>query len=906
MGCQVTRLVHSGEEALRACEEQTPDLFLVDLGMPGPVDGLEAARAVAERFSIPVVFATSHGNEDRLRLSAECDPSGYIALPLQQDIACATIRLALEKRGRSRDVARSERQFRNLLDHTFDWEFWLLPEGSFSYVSPSCERISGYSPQEFLNDPDLFAGIVHPEDRSRLDETWRFGNETDTVTHLDFRIVTKNGAIRWLSLYCRPLYDRTGRLLGRRGSARDVTERRRLEDEVRQHRDQLEEMVRERSQWLAEANRDLELQLDEMKRVEARLRQREQELLESENRLRSMYDAAPNVAFILLDTGGAGARVTEFSPGAENLSGYRREKIVGQPFHQLFEEGDRESVKNLLDRLCSDGSGFSGEMALSRKSGKRFHAFLSLTPIRDARNNLSAFLAVAIDITIRKNYERALGESEENVRAILDASAMVAMLATTEGRVLAINRQGAELFGVDHHQVLGQSVYDFFPSSIAEHYRSGTEEVLAGGQACRFQSEHEGRLLSIQVAPVKDREGGVVRLAVLAQDISREIDLERRLQHAQRMEALGTLAGGIAHDFNNILSPILGYTEIAMEVIPSDSRAQRMLRHVLTAAGRARELVQHILSFSRRAETEKRPLQVQVVAKEALKLLRASIPSTISIRTEYNADSTAIMADAAEIHQIVMNLCTNAYYAMRDDGGTLFVGIDEVDLEDPFSVCGAKIPPGRHLRLRISDTGKGIEPDIANKVFEPYFTTKEKGEGTGMGLAMVHGIVTDHEGCIALNSEVGVGTTFDVYFPVLAEPGQVQTEVPEVVTPRGTERIMFVDDERDIVNMAGTMLANLGYEVETFTDSASAWEAYERDPEAWDLVLTDHTMPHMTGAELARKILRLTPDEPVILCTGFSEMIGEEQALSMGIRAFLLKPLRMADLAGTIRAVLEE
>jgi signal transduction histidine kinase len=380
---------------------------------------------------------------------------------------------------------------------------------------------------------------------------------------------------------------------------------------------------------------------------------------------------------------------------------------------------------------------------------------------------------------------------------------------------------------------------------------------------------------------------------------------ERQLQQVLKIQAIGTLAGGIAHDFNNILFPIVGYTELTMDEVPDDSVAHNNLEEVLKAAHRAKDLVQQILTFSRQSGQERKPVKVQLIIKEALQLLRASIPASIEIINKIDDNCHPVMGDATQIHQVIMNLCTNAYQAMQDKGGTLEVNLSEVYIGYEETAKKIGMQPGKHLQLLVRDDGCGMDAVVLGRIFEPYYTTKEQGKGTGLGLSVIHGIVKNHRGDISVTSSPGKGTTFKVYLPI-TEDAEIANELePSNGTVKGNERILLIDDEEQIVSMEQQMLENLGYEVTARTDSTEALKEFSLQPQNFDLVITDMTMPQMTGDELAQKLLNIKPDIPVILCTGFNEDITEEKALSMGIQKFVMKPVIKNDLATTIRTVLD-
>ena len=381
---------------------------------------------------------------------------------------------------------------------------------------------------------------------------------------------------------------------------------------------------------------------------------------------------------------------------------------------------------------------------------------------------------------------------------------------------------------------------------------------------------------------------------------------ERQLQQVMKLQAIGTLAGGIAHDFNNILFPIVGYTELTMDDLPEDSQAHQNLEEVLKATNRAKELVQQILTFSRQSGKERKPLKVQYLIKEVLKLLRATIPTSIEIISRIDKNCGAIMGDPTQIHQVIMNLCTNAYHAMQDIGGRLEVSLEEIDLSYQEATERVGMKHGRHLRLTVKDSGHGMEPEVLERIFEPYYTIKKQGKGTGLGLSVIHGIVKNHGGDISVNSRPGIGSTFSVLLPVIDDVDIVTEENKSPATTKGHERILLIDDEEQIIDIGQRLLERLGYKVTCKTDSQEALEEFAAQPERFDLVITDMTMPKLTGDQLARKMMEINPRVPVVLCTGFNETIDEEKALAMGIEKFIMKPMVKDELANTIRTVLDE
>jgi signal transduction histidine kinase/CheY-like chemotaxis protein len=415
------------------------------------------------------------------------------------------------------------------------------------------------------------------------------------------------------------------------------------------------------------------------------------------------------------------------------------------------------------------------------------------------------------------------------------------------------------------------------------------------------------RVVSACAATILSSLGPPQGAVVVFRDISEQRELEARLRQTQKMEALGTLAGGIAHDFNNILTAILGYTHVSVRSLDADNPVQSHLKEVRAAAIRAKELVQHILTFTRQHQIERQPVAIYSVVQEALSLLRMTLPATVNIELCLNPQAGTVLAQQDNLLQVLMNLCANAEHAMRKHGGTLRLGLDVLEVDSQSEFLSA-LTPGSYIQLTVEDSGPGIPSDVLPHIFEPYYTTKAAGEGSGLGLAIVHGIVASHQGTITVDSTLGVGATFTVYLPRISDaaPEEPATLAPPEASPGTGECILLIEDQEPVALATEMQLSELGYRVVTHLTSASALEAFRADPQQFDLVLTDQTMPAMTGEEIAHVIHSNRPDVPVILVTGFSHLVDAAKAATLGIDAFLIKPWDVQEMADTIQRVLAQ
>jgi PAS domain S-box-containing protein len=684
------------------------------------------------------------------------------------------------------------------------------------------------------------------------------------------------------------------------------------------------ERIQRRERSLKDVNRRLETKVAEQQATEAAL-------LSSQEELDSIIRSTPDIIY-RLDTMG---RFT-FVSDAIRRYGVTPESLMGKLFIDYVHEDDREHVvRRINERRTGDRrtrhlivhafGDYCLESANDRPTGDSDPIFLvdaeGLYVSGEA--GVKVFIGtqgIARDITQQRKIECARMESEDRLLMALDASAagIWELDLKTDGfrydeRIHAVLE--CEKADLDRGM-------DFFREKIDPETWDEMRQKLnrhVSGHAPMF--DHEFTMQSKQgqwkwfhtKAKVvrHDKTGAPETMVGIIIDTSERKEseaererLEMKLQHAQKMEAIGTLAGGIAHDFNNILGAIFGYTQLAGMQMPDDPKLKEYLSNIYKASERAKGLVDQILTFTRQGKSQKSACDIAIVIKEAVKLIRASIPSTVNIVQNIPTRLGTVVADQTQVHQVLMNLCTNASHAMDEQGGELTVTLERVSIDGGTWFSTDDLDPGPYLRLSVRDTGAGMQKSVADRIFEPYFTTKAVGEGTGMGLATVHGIVNDHGGRITVESSPGRGTVFRVLFPVLNDQAEDET-VQSVSYPRGSERILFVDDEEILVTVGVEMLKDLGYDAVGTTRSVEALETFKKQPDSFDLVITDMTMPDLTGDQLATQILQCRPDIPVIVCSGFSKHMNSERVSALGIGAFLMKPVTVEQLSHTIREVLD-
>ncbi len=874
LGYTVVGIESFGDRVHEHALSLSPDLILMEVAIKGTMDGVQAARQIRNELDIPVVFLTAHSDEKTIARAVETTPYGYIIRPFEKTNLHITIQIALirhrmEKKIKTAEkrLQEGEKKYRDLVEGTDDLITTVDKNGILTFVNYRAKYIYGISPNDCIGRSAL--DFIHPDDQERtrkwIEDTVSKHEKSATIEN---RQLNRNGKIHhvlWTSTFH---YTKDGTLLNVSGIGRDITERK-----------QAEEMLRR-----------------------------------NEERYRIVAKFAYDWEYWL----GPEGDLKYTAPSCERVAGYTPEDFFENPslLSSIVHEDDREAV---VDHLKLDSKQNRDTVTLDFRivtpDGQVKWINHYCVPVYADDGTFMGRRASNRDITDRKLNEKRLMESELRFRELFDhMGTCVAIYDSPDNGQSFIfkdmNKAGLAFGQKKKADIVGRDVCEVFPGVEALGLLDVFKRVWKAGKpehhpSSRYQDDKLELWVENYVCKLPSGELVAIYEDTTAQKKAEETKdkLERQIQQAQKMEAVGTLAGGIAHDFNNILAAIVGYTELALGKTARDAPQYDDLQEVFQAGLRARDLVKQILTFSRQAEQKIQPVQVSLIIKEALKFLRSSLPSNIEIRRNIVSDAR-VLADPTQIHQVLMNLCANAKHAMQRTGGVLKVSLAEVQVDADFADTHPEAEAGPHLKLTVADSGKGMSAEVLEKIFDPFFTTKGKDEGTGLGLAVVHGIVKSCGGFIAVFSEPDKGTTFNVFLPVIAAQDRQQTEF-KGPQPTGSERVLFVDDEMPLAEIGKQMLEGYGYRVSLCTSGVEALELFKANPVQFDLVITDMTMPNMSGLDLASEIISLRPEMRIILCTGFSEKITPAGAEAAGIKAFMLKPVSQDDLIHTVREVLD-
>ncbi|MBN1803917.1 MAG: PAS domain-containing protein [Sedimentisphaerales bacterium] len=620
-------------------------------------------------------------------------------------------------------------------------------------------------------------------------------------------------------------------------------------------------------------------------------RKADRALQDSENKFRLAFaNAQDAIVWVDVESG----IITNCNKAAEELFGKSRKEIVGEHHTRLYPEQTAEHYHGLFIQSGKNPNSNIEAEILALNDEKRTVTVACSTMEVDGKEIVQGIIR---DITDSK-------------KAIEEIKNLARFPSEDPNPVLRISENSEILYANDAASPLLKVWQIQQDNLLPELWRNRIKEVYQSGKSATYEQICDDNLtFFITLEPIAG--SGYVNaygldITKLKKAENEKMELELQLSQKQKMEAVGTLAGGIAHDFNNILGAMQGYLELSLDDLPDDNPVREHLEQIMSCVGRAAKLVKQILTFSRKdqQEQEKEPVLISSIVKEVLGMLRSSLPATIKISRKIQADTCLVMADSTQIHQVLVNLCTNASHAMKENGGQLEVILENANLKSETRVGDEHLQPGKYVKITVSDTGHGIDKEIIGRIFEPFFTTKKKNEGTGLGLSVVHGIIKSHNGAITVSSTPGKGTTFEIFLPEIEsdDARQDQLSQPE----KDKELILLVDDEEMIINSTSKILQRLGFDVITKSSSIDALETFQEEPEKFDLVITDQVMPNMTGTQLAEKLLSIRPDIPIILCSVFPEEVSDEEIKRIGIKKFVAKPISMQKINKVIRTVLDK
>lgn len=733
------------------------------------------------------------------------------------------------------------------------YQYRLYPDGrsAFPYASPGMNDIYEVTPEEVQKDATLVYGRLHPDDYNHVVDAIQESARTLQTFYCEFRVILPLQGLRWRWSQSHPEPMPDGSILWH-GIILDITERKQAEAAITHSHDLMRYIIEHNKSAVAVHDRNL------------------------------------NYIYV----------------SQRYLDDYKvREKdIIGKNHYDVFPDLPKK-WRDIHQKALSGEISRADRDPYVREGGTVEWTRWECRPWYEADGAIGGIIIYTEVITERVKAEEKLRVAHEKLLTILDSiDAAIYVADRKTHHILFMNKKKIEIFGGDK---TGELCFEALRGKKEPCEFCTNDQLLDEhgnpSDTCVWQDQNPitGRIYINHDRSIEWTDGRLVRLQI-ATDITDFRKMEEQLHQTQKMEAIGVLAGGIAHDFNNILFPIVGHTEMLLEDIPAESPLRDGLDQIHSGALRATALVQQILSFSRQEKNELAMMKMQPIIKEAMKLIRSTIPTTISIDQSLQSSCGPVKADPTQIHQIVMNLSTNAYHAMAENGGKLKISLREIELDND-NLIKPNLAPGLYACLTVADTGTGMTPAIMSKIFDPFFTTKEKGKGTGMGLSVVYGIVTSMNGAIRVNSEPGIGTEFHIYLPVVGNLSEKKRSPIKEPSPGGSERILLVDDEAVIIAMEKQILERLGYNVVSCAGSIEALEVFRSGPDQYDLVITDMSMPIMSGDKLAAELLKIRPDIPIMLCTGFSEKLNEEKAKLLGIKGFLMKPIVIKDLAKKIR-----
>ena len=829
-------------------------LVILDMLMPG-LDGLETGKLLRKIDSdVIIVIITAYPDKISLEsIKAQLkEEIYYVPKPFRpKEIYCLVDSL-LKSWNKKFQIKESEERYKVLFENTGTATCILEENHIISLANTKFQKLTGYTKEE-IEGKKTWTEFVVKEDLEKMvyQHKLRRVSPHEALKNYEFRLIDKEGNIKNILLTV-DLIPGTKKSVS---SLMDITEWKQTEDALRK----------------------------------------------SEEKYRTIVE---NI-FDIVYTYDINGKIMFISPRV-SYYGYRPEEVIGHSFIEYVHPDDIEYVLSDYQRTIDKKVDTTTICRIITPRGMNYIEEIS-RPVVDKNGNIEYIIGVIRDITERKKTEEEL----HRIATAIEQAEETVLITDKDGTIQYVNPAFEKITGYKKDEVMGKKPSILKSGSHSNEFYSSMWETLEKGKVWKgrfINRKKDGNLYNEEatISPIMDNTGTITNYVGVKKDITKELKLEKQLNHIQKMQAIGTLAGGIAHDFNNILVAVLGYIQISRYDIGDTKTIQKNLDHMHRACERAINLVKQLLTFSRNTEGEKKPLYIGNIIKETLKFLRPLIPATIKIKENIKENSHMVIADPIHIHQIIMNLCNNAAYAMREKHGILEIILEKTIFTSEDSLLSKEMKSGTYIKLSISDTGHGMNQAIKERIFEPYFTTKKIGEGCGIGLSVVHGIVTSYGGVITVESKEGKGSTFHIFLPAI-EYNVIPENIKPLTLPKGNERILFVDDEEDMVlEIAEKILVKLGYKVVTKTSSMEALEFFRKEPDKFDLIITDEIMPEMKGSELAKELLKIRPDIPVILTSGFIEYIDREKVRAIGIREFIIKPFDINNFAAIIRKVLKQ
>ena len=826
-------------------------LTVQDLREPNTLGHVSDQMAKADAEGI--LFETIHRRKDGTSFPVEISSKGATINGMR---ALISVGRDITKRKRSEEALRnSELQFRNLANSMPQLVWTATPDGKMDYFNRRIEEFHG-----FVKQPSggwEWSVVVHPEDLKRTIDTWQHAMDSGLTHEMEHRLLQRDGSYKWYLSRTTPVRDQEGRVAKWYGTSTEINN----------------------------------------------IKHAEQKLLEATTRLDYLVTESPAVVFTYELQ--PQPRLNYVSRNVETILGWKPEQFTEnfECWKEHLHPADLPVVFDGLMQLKKAGKQVF-EYRFKDTKGK-YHWIHDEQRLIIRDDGCEEVIGAWWDVTDTK----AAQEELRRLATAIDQAAEIVLITDEKADIVYANPAFEKITGYSRMEVLGKNPRILKSGEQDHAFYQQMWASLSAGRTWhgRFVNKKKNGSLYTEeatISPVLDTSGNVINYVAVKRDITKEQELEQQYLEAQKMEAIGTLAGGIAHDFNNILAIILANAQILefSEAISTESK--ETLNQIIIASKRARELVRQILAISRRGKQEKIIMNLKPIVKETIGLLRASLPATIRLEPHITANTGMLFADPTQMQQVLMNLCTNAAHAMEKEGGTLKITLSNTSVGENDPPLEPGFAPGEYVKLSVSDTGHGMQPWILKRIFEPYFTTKETGKGTGLGLSVAHGIVKSHGGAVKVSSVVRKGSIFEIYLPRVKGEAS-ETDKVDMPLLTGTGRILFVDDEPALTMMGQRILGQLGYQVKTTNSSPEALAIFRSKPHEFDLVITDLTMPELTGINLAKALLEIRPDLPIVLCTGFSDQVNEEMLQSIGIHGLLLKPITIHELAHSVRMAIE-